>query len=336
MKKVAVTGASGHIGANLVRELLARNYEVVVLIRESSVALDGLAVVKVQGDLLDMQSLCRAFRGVEQVYHSAAYISVQPGDYEMLQAVNIDGTRNVIKACQSEGVSTLVYFSTIHALDQQPLDRAVTEENPLLDSEQKDSSGDYEYTKAQAERLVREIKSTTLSTRIIYPSAVIGPNDFNLSLAGQALLKLANRALPVLVSGGYDWVDVRDVCWGAIEATEKGTDKDRYILSGHYLTISEMAATIAEFIGFTAPRLSIPLWVARLFAPLLGIWANLRGDTPLYTRDSLSALSSNKDMSHELATMKLGYQPRSFRCSIRDTLNDYSANNHLEMKIIDD
>jgi dihydroflavonol-4-reductase len=168
MKKVAVTGASGHIGANLVRELIDRGYEVVALIRQSSVALEGLDVVKVQGDVSDQQSLCRAFRGVEQVYHLAAYISMQTGDLEKLMSVNVEGTRNVIAACLSEGVSTLVYFSTIHALDQQPLDQAVTEENPLLAGQQ-DSSGDYEYSKAQAEELVRQIDST-VRIKIISPA----------------------------------------------------------------------------------------------------------------------------------------------------------------------
>ena len=88
MKKVAVTGASGHIGANLVRELLQRGYEVVTLIRQSSLALEGLDVIRVDGDVLDPASLGRAFRGVEQVYHLAAYVSIQPGDNEKLEQVN--------------------------------------------------------------------------------------------------------------------------------------------------------------------------------------------------------------------------------------------------------
>ena len=84
MKKVAVTGASGHIGANLVRELVGRGYEVVTLIRQTSLALEGLDVARVDGDVLDQRSLCMAFKGVEQVYHLAAYVSIQPGDNEKL------------------------------------------------------------------------------------------------------------------------------------------------------------------------------------------------------------------------------------------------------------
>ena len=329
MKRVAVTGASGHLGANLVRELLRRGYEVVALVRQTSLALEGLDVEIAHGDLSDQQSLARAFKDVEQVYHLAAYISLQSGDKEKLQLVNVAGTRNVIDACQSEGVATLIYFSTIHALDQRPLDQAVTEENPLIGNRQS-RGGDYEHSKVQADRLVREHNKPSLSTRIIYPTAVLGPHDFNLSLFGQVILKMATGRLPALVAGGYDWVDARDVVWGAVEAAEKGVDGDRYILSGHYLNISEIASVITDLTGATAPRFTSPAWLARLSAPLLGAWARLQGETPIYTRDSLAALSANKLMSHARAANRLGYQPRSFGESMRDTLLFYSEQNLLK------
>lgn len=325
MKKVAVTGASGHIGANLVRELIGRGYEVVVLIRRTSQALEGLDVVKVNGDLSDQQSLCRAFRGVEQVYHLAAHISLQTGEKEKLETINVEGTRNVIEACHSEAVSTLVYFSTIHALDMRPLDQVVTEENPLLDG--REDGGDYDHSKARAENLVRENRNGALSTRIIYPTAVLGPNDFNLSLFGQAILKMARGRLPALVPGGFDWVDVRDVAWGAVEAAEKGADGDRYILSGNYLSISKVAAVVAELTGTSAPWITIPTWLAGMSAPLMGTWARLWGETPVYTRYSLSALASNKQISHSLATRRFDYQPRSFHSSMKDTLQFYDMRN---------
>ena len=86
--------------------------------------LEGLDVVEVRGDLSDKKSLCRAFRGVDHVYHLAAYISIQSGERDKLDEVNVKGTRNVLEACQSEAVSTLVYFSSIHALDLRPFDQA--------------------------------------------------------------------------------------------------------------------------------------------------------------------------------------------------------------------
>ena len=322
-KKVAVTGASGHIGANLVRELLGRGYRVVALVRQSSLALEGLDVERVNGDILDLQSLRSAFSGVEQVYHLAAWISIQPGDRDKLELINVEGTRNVIEACRDEGVSTLVHFSSIHALEQEPLELAVTEDNPLVE-ERSGYIGDYNLSKSRADTLVRQNDCGTLTTRIIYPTAVLGPNDFKMSLFGQVVTRLAHGKLPALVAGGFDWVDARDVAWGAVEAAEKGADGDRFMLSGHYLSMPVVAAVISELSGVPAPKLTCPTWLAGLFAPLMGGWARLTGETPLYTRDSLAALKANKVMSHARASRLFNYQPRPFRESMVDTLNFYS------------
>lgn len=329
MKKVAVTGASGHIGANLVRELIGRGYKVVVLVRKSSSALDGLDVHRVKGDLSDRQSLRAAFKGVDQVYHLAAFISLESGNRERLASINIEGTRNVLDACQSEGVSTLVHFSSIHALDPEPFDQAMTEDNPLLGPESR-HWGDYDLSKAQSERLVRQNDCTSLGTRIIYPTAVFGPNDFNLSLFGQAIVKMATGRLPAMVAGGFDWVDARDVACGAIEAAEKAGDGDRFILSGHYLDVSGVAQVISELTAVPAPRFICPVWLARVFAPVMGVWARLQGESPIYTRESLLTLSSNKVMSHEKAVEKLGYRPRPFRQSMQDALRFYSEQNQIQ------
>lgn len=333
MKKVAVTGASGHIGANLVRELISRNCQVVTLVRQSSEALEGLDVTKVNGDILDPQSLRNAFKGVEQVYHLAAHISIQQGESEILERVNVQGTRNVMKACRLEGVETLVHFSSIHALNLEPLDQPVTEENPLLDA-QDGNGADYDISKASADSLVRQSDDEDLSTRIIYPTAVLGPNDFRQSLFGQAIRKMADGKLPALVAGGFNWVDARDVAWGAVEAAEKGDDKDRYILSGHYLDMPEVAAVIADLTGVAAPRLTCPTWLAGVFAPMMSTWARLMGEAPLYTRDSLATLSTNKVMSHGRASRDLSYRPRPFRDSIADTLSFYSHIKQIDKRFI--
>jgi len=323
MKKVVVTGASGHIGANLVRELLERGYPVVALVRQTSLALEGLSVERVHGDLSDIQSLRKAFRGAEMVYHLAAFISIQSGDREKLESVNVEGTRNVIAACHAEAVSTLIHFSSIHALEQLSPDQEITENNPLIDGRQ-GGGGDYEVSKARAEKLVREINSEFLSTRIIYPTAVLGPNDFNHSLFGQVILKMAQGRLPALVSGGYNWVDARDVAWGAVEAAEKGMNGGRYILSGHYLSMTGVAAIIEALTGVPAPRFVVPTWLAVACAPLMGVWARINRENPIYTRESVAAVAAKPRISHSRATKMLAYQPRGFQNSMRDTLLYYS------------
>jgi dihydroflavonol-4-reductase len=193
----------------------------------------------------------------------------------------------------------------------------VTENTRLL----KDGEGsDYDQSKARADALVRGSDCTTLSTRIIYPTAVIGPHDYQHSLTGQAIERMAKGRLPMLVAGGFDWVDARDVAGGAIAAAEHGADGDRYILSGHYRSVAGMARQIHQMGGAVPPRFTITPGFAALFAPLTGAWARLRREEPLYTRHSLATLEDNPDVSHALASEKLGYRPRPFEHSLRDTL----------------
>ena len=130
--------------------------------------------------------------------------------------------------------------------------------------------------------------------------------------------------LPALIPGGFDWVDVRDVAWGTVEAAQRGADGACYILSGHYLSMSEVAAEIAELTGIAVPRFTCPVWLAGLFAPFMSGWARLSGQAPLYTRDSLAILSTNKVMSHARATRELSYQPRSFHDSMSDAIQFYT------------
>jgi dihydroflavonol-4-reductase len=317
MKRVAVTGAAGHIGANLVRELLARGYRVAALVRKSSRALEGLDIERHNGNVLDIESLCEVFRGCEQVYHLAARISIRSGQFDRLYSVNVEGTRNVLQACCLEGVGTLVHFSSIHALEMNPLGRPVTEGNRLLGA---DEGSDYDRTKALSERLVRDNDCSSLTTRIINPTAVIGPHDYSHSLTGQAIARMAGGRLPMLIAGGFDWVDARDLAAAAVTAAERGTDGDRYLLSGHYRTVSEMARAIATLGGARPPRLTVAPWLAGIFAPLMEAWARMRGEEPLYTRESLATLKANPDISHALATKRLNYQPRPFEDSLKDTL----------------
>jgi dihydroflavonol-4-reductase len=330
MKKVAVTGASGHIGANLVRELISRGYEVVALVRQSSEALEGLALTRVDGDILDLPSLRRAFAGADTVYHLAAYVSIQPGESERFETINVRGTELVIEACLAEKVNTLVYFSTIHALQPGRCDKVIDEDCPLVG--QPRQGGEYDYSKAEAERCIRALEPASLNTRIVYPTAVVGPHDFHGGPVGQAILRMARGELPILIEGGYDWVDARDVAWGAVEAAEKGCDGDRFILSGHRVNVVGVARTVAGFSRLPPPWLSCPLWLARLGAPFLVAWSKIRGEAPLYTRYALDVLAEERLVSHARATRVLGYRPRTFRESIGVMIAFYEESGWLQRK----
>jgi dihydroflavonol-4-reductase len=323
---VLVTGATGHIGANLVRALIDKGRPTRCLIHVNRQALNGLNTETVQGDIRDQESLFQAFRGAEVVYHLAANISLFMDDWPRLEEVNVIGTRNVVDACLRAGVRRLLHFSSIHALVQEPLSTPVDESRPLVESRR---CPPYDRSKAAAEKEVQHGIERGLDAVIINPTAIIGPHDYQPSYFGEALLALAQRRLPGLVTGGFDWVDVRDVVDGAMRAEERAPSGAKYLLSGHWVSICEIAKMVAEFTGMPAPGFVCPLWLARLGTPVVTSFSSLNKRWPLYTSVSMRALRSNRDISHEKATRELGYQPRPFRETLIETLRWFEENRQL-------
>ena len=323
---VIVTGANGHIGANLVRALIDNGHSVRSLVHVNSRAIDGLDTELVRGDICERDSLDEVFRGAEVVYHLAACISISMDDWSSLENINVSGTRNVVDACLRAGVRRLVHFSSIHALVQEPLSVPVDELRPPAEAS---SCPPYDRSKAAAEKEVRRGIDNGLDAVIIYPTAVIGPHDYEPSYLGEALISIARYELPALVTGGYDWVDVRDVVAGALTAEKQASSGSSFLLSGHWVSIPDIAAMIAEITGFSVPKFTVPLWLARMGAPIIEAFSRFSGKRPLYTSVSLRALRSNRHISHEKATHELGYRPRPFRDTITDTIRWFYENGQL-------
>ncbi len=315
--RAVVTGASGHIGANLVRSLVERGDGVRALIHMDETAIAGQSVDLFRGDVENVDSLLRAFDGADVVYHLAGRISVSYRRQPEIDAINVNGTRNVVQACRSCGVPRLVHFSSIHASVSPAAGLAVDENTPLVVG---DGHPPYDYSKACGERIVCEAVGKGLNAIIVAPTAVVGPHDYRPSFFGRVLLSLARRQTPVLVSGGYDWVDVRDVVSATLSAADTAAPGSKYLLSGHWCSVMEVARTACEILGYNAPRFAAPLQIARACGPLAEYISRVIGRTPVFTRYSMEALASHRLVSHDKATRELGYQPRAFRQTLYDTL----------------
>ena len=315
---VIVTGASGLVGGVLVRALLANGRPIRALVHHDRRALDGLDVETVSADLTDPASLKKAFAGAKTVYHLASSISIRMDNWDELQRVNVEGTRNVVEACLKCGVEKLVYFSSIHAYQQEPFDQPLDEDGLLLTDK---SAPPYERSKAAAELIARQAPERGLPTVIIIPTAILGPYDFRPSYLGQALQLLARGRIPALVRGGYDWVDVRDVVEGAMQAERLGRSEARYILSGQWRSLRDVAQVTAQVSGRSAPKFIVPIWLAEWFQPVMVKLAQINGAQPIYTKAMLNAMRSNRNISQTRASKDLGYVPRPFEETVRDTLD---------------
>ena len=317
---VTVTGATGHIGANLARALIEERVPVRALIYEKDRNVGSIAtldVERVAGDVLDPASLRKAFDGAEVVFHLASLISLDGADTTgIVHRVNVEGTRNVVDACLACGVKKLVHFGSVHTMQAPPSGSVFDESRPLI--------GDvgllYDRTKAAGVRAVLAGVERGLDAVIVHPTAVIGPYDFEPSRMGKVFLDLFHRKLVALITGGYDWVDVRDVVQGAILAAKHGRTGEGYLLGGRYLSIRELAGIVETITGIPAPRFTTPMWVADLSVPFAGLYAKARGRVPVVTADALEVLRHSRVVSHEKASRELGYRPRALAETIHDTL----------------
>ncbi len=318
-KLTVVTGASGHIGANLVRSLLAQGRRVRVLIHDSRIGLDGLDVECVQGNVLDPASLRSAFQGADVVFHLAAIISIQ-GDMDgLVPKVNVTGARNVAEAAHAAGVRRLVHTSSIHAFDQY-----CPRQGPLSEASARSQGPGpippaYDRSKAAGEVAVREVVARGLDAVVVHPAGVLGPFDYRPSRMGQVLLDLYHRRLPAMVPGGYNFVDVRDVVDGMLAAETRGRTGESYLLCNEWAEVRALGKLAHGVTGVAPPKLTVPFWLAHVGVPFMNGWAKLTNTHPLYTHESLDVLESDSHADLTKSRTELGYAPRPLVDTIRDT-----------------
>ncbi len=313
--RVAVTGGTGHIGGNLVRRLLDAGHSVRVLVHTTTEALEGVDVERISGDVRNLESLRELFNGVDTAFHLAGRISIDGDQGGVVQEINVEGTRNVVTAALECKIRRLVHTSSIHAYDMTP-GRPVTESSPKASSP---GHSAYDRSKAVGEEQVRQGIARGLDALIVNPSAVIGPHDYRPSRMGRFFLMLQQRRLPALIEGGFDWVDVRDVCASMVAAMDRGTAGENYNLCGRFATVRELAELCEQVTGVRKPRFSTPQRLARIGAPFAVLAARVLHREPLYTPESLAALRSEPSAPHDKARRELGHSPRPLRQSIEDT-----------------
>jgi dihydroflavonol-4-reductase len=313
-----VTGAAGHIGNVLVRELLADGQQVRALVMpgENVSSLAGLDVEYIEGNVLDPESLDRAMRGVEKVFHLAGIISIMPGQDGLIRRVNVEGTKNVLRAAKKAGVKRLVYTSSIHALSRD-WKGSIDERVPF---DQFNPAGEYDRTKAEASLAVLEAVRGGLDAVIVCPTGVIGPHDYRGSEMGELLRGFMIRKPHLMIEGAFDFVDVRDAARGHILACERGRKGEVYILSGSQIKIFQLKQMVQEVLGLTSATINVPNWLAKFSVNFTPLYYRLTRQTPKFTGYSIETVQGNSDISCRKARTELGYSPRAMAATVADTV----------------
>ena len=313
----AVTGASGHLGGNLVRVLLEEGRTVRVLARSDRRAIQGLPVTVVEGDLSDPAALRALVDGAETVFHLAGRISIAGPEHGLVERTNVEGVQHIVDACRGRGVRRLVHCSSIHAFDTNPADQVIDETRALALGPH---HAPYDRSKAEGQKLVLEAARAGLDAVVVNPTAIVGPHDFKPSRMGSVFLDIYHGRFPMLIDGGYNWVDARDVARGALLAEQKGRKGESYLLSGNWIHICEVSKLISRATGRRTTTVAAPVWVAAAASVFSLGWGRLRGVTPKFTPAAIEALQSHRRISHDKATRELGYSPRPFEETVQDTM----------------
>ncbi|GAC1577840.1 MAG: NAD-dependent epimerase/dehydratase family protein [Candidatus Elarobacter sp.] len=316
MPAAFVTGASGFVGANLVRELLMRGWHVRALVRGDAPSLAGLDVERVRGDLFSPR-LRDAMRGCDALFHVAATYSLWHRDRAALLHANVAGTRSVLAAAQAAGVPRTVHTSSVAAIgaraDGVPADETYQSPYRAL-------IGAYKRSKYLAEGEARAAFARGLDVVIVNPTTPVGPWDAKPTPTGEIVLRVLQRRMPAYVDTGLNLIDVRDVAAGHIAAYERGTPGERYILGHENLPLREMLWRLAQIAGLPAPRVRLPRIVPLAYAAAGEFVLARLGVAPDVSFESVRMAKQRMYYDAAKAVRELGLSQRPVTLALADAV----------------
>lgn len=311
-ERVFVSGGSGFVGAAVIRRLQAEGFHVRALIRAGSPrsGFDPAGVEVVTGDLRDAGAVQAAMQGATYAFHVAADYRLWVPDPATMIAINVDGTRNVMKAALAAGVSRIVHTSSVATLSPPEAGGASDESRPATAA---DAIGLYKTTKLQAERMVEAmVADEALPAVIVNPSTPVGPCDVKPTPTGRIIIEAASGRMPAYVDTGLNLVHVDDVAAGHLAALKHGRVGERYVLGGENVSLREILGAIAAIVGRPAPKLALPRRLIYPIALAAEAFAQVSGRAPFVTRDGLRMARHHMFFSSAKAERELGYRARPY------------------------
>jgi dihydroflavonol-4-reductase len=327
--KALVTGATGFVGAAVVRALLAQDWQVRALVRSGSDRrnIASLALELAVGDLTDAASLRGAVEGCEAVFHVAADYRLWAPRPEELYRANVEGTGHLLEAARGAGVRRIVYTSSVATIGLPADGRPGTEDTPVGLA---DMIGHYKRSKFLAEERAREAAAAGVPVVIVNPSTPIGPGDVKPTPTGQIVLDAALGRTPAYVDTGLNIAHVDDVAAGHLLAFHRGRVGERYILGGEDMTLRQILTLIANRVGRRPPRIRLPHGAVLPVAYVAELYARVTGRPTRVTVEGVRMARKRMFFSSAKAARELGYRWRPPEEAFADALRWFEANGYLK------
>ena len=326
--KVFLTGATGFIGSHVAQELVRRGAEVRILLRAASPVenLGGLAVEPFHGDLLQPESLRGGIAGCDAVLHLAADYRLWVTDPKQMYAVNVDGTRELLRIAREEKVPRVVYTSSVATMGFLSDATVVDEETPVSLA---NMIGHYKRSKYLAEEQAIAAARGGQNVIILNPTTPIGSNDIKPTPTGRIIVDFLNRKFPAYVDTGLNLVDVKQVAKTHADALTAGRAGERYILGGENLTLKQILDKMAALTGLPSPALRVPHVLAMLFACYDQIvTGKLRGQEPRATVEAVRMGKKKMFASSAKAERELGFQTVPVDGALRAAIDWFRAHGY--------
>ncbi|MDP2939643.1 MAG: NAD-dependent epimerase/dehydratase family protein [Candidatus Omnitrophota bacterium] len=307
MNKIFITGASGFIGSNLVKKLVVNN-QVYTLFRKTDKEINEKTTI-VFGDILSPESFISNVNGCDILFHCAAYISFQEGNFQKAYKVNVEGTRNVLEAAYQAKVKKVVHLSACAVLGYSK------DENQIIDETAKPKipkSNVYAYTKMKAEEVVQEYVKKGANISIANIATVYGAGDRRLN-SGSIIKAIYENKIKFAPPGGTSYVTVNDLIDGLILLAQKGRPGERYIFCNENLTFFELFNRIATVLGKGGIKFILPRWTylpANVAAFLKDKLTFRKRGFNLITPQIIKESYNYKYYSSQKARESLGWSPK--------------------------
>jgi dihydroflavonol-4-reductase len=320
---ILVTGASGFLGWHVARALTERGHKVRALCRPTSQTRE-LDVERVTGDLRDPTSLAQAVDGCELVFHVAADYRLWSRHPQELYESNVDGTRNLLEACERARVRRIIYTSTVGCIGMPP-GGSGDEQTPVS---LEDMAGHYKRSKWLAEQVALEKARRGLPVVIVNPTAPVGDHDWKPTPTGKIIVDFLRGRLPAFVDTGLNLVGARDTAQGHLLAAEHGRPGERYILGCQNLTLEQILGRLAALAGKPAPTAKVPYALAYAAGVITTGWAALTGQEPRAPLEGVKMARKKMFVTHAKAADELGFSPAPVETALERAVLWFRANGY--------
>ncbi len=321
---VLVTGATGHVGANLVHLLLKNGARIRVLLKpgDNHDAMEGLPVERAYADIRDLDATREAVAGCNGIYHCAALVSTIDGDKAHQREIfetNVLGTRHVLRAAREHDAGRVVVTGSFSAVGYD-LDDLSAPSNETMTFFPMERTTPYQRSKALTELECWRAAVAGQDVVVTTSCAVLGSNDYLPSRVGRTLCDFANRKLRGYVDGGFEWVTAQDIAQGHVLCMERGRSGEKYIICSGYHTISEILDFFQDVTGVKRPRLRLP---SNLLIPIATVLSYVMSryfpNRPQrFTPGAIRILQKRRHGNSAKAREELGFEPTSVRSAIAE------------------